>query len=380
MENIQTLMEQMKKDMTGGKTDEEIFQYLLPWLEKDPEASGKLAEFMVTIPNQLTGRLLYRMLEVTQDKKARKMIKRSLYRLKSKGVVVEEVLSDKEHSILRPLQGDAKEGFVSGVDFLGHRVLWLILPRPGRGLGVMHGVVSDREGIVDFSQEEMTRKGFRTFFKEAKERNPFPIVEIEPSYVACLFAQAYQLNLGKKGASLPGYLQAKSEIERIKKDYTKPLIYSYLQADDIARDDRLWMRGADLLKTDVFSSWRIEEEQIRPYVDEVREAEESKIVLNPGQKEMRFQGIFQRALTELFSGEGRFLYQRRLEEMAYVLLKLGKEGEAKLSLSVAMDLEKPLNPIQPHPFLFQLVVQSISGILTEAKEKKAKEVSLIVKP
>ena len=66
--------------------------------------------------------------------------------------------------------------------------------------------------------------------------------------------------------------------------------------------------------------------------------------------------------------------------MAYVLLKLGKEGEAKLSLSVAMDLEKPLNPIQPHPFLFQLVVQSISGILTEAKEKKAKEVSLIVKP
>ena len=380
MENIETLMGQVKADMTSGKTDEEIFQYLLPWLEKDPQTGGELAEFMVTIPDRLTGRLLQRMFEVTQDKKVRKMIKRSLYRLKSKGVVVEEVLSDKERSILRPLQGEAKEGFASGIDFLGHRVLWLILPHPGRGLGVMHGVVSDREGIVDFSHEEMTRKEFRTFFKEVKEKNPFPIVEIEPSYVAWLFAQAYQLNLEKKGASPQGYLQAKSEIERIKKDDAKPLIYSYLQADDIAGDDRLLRKGGELLKADVFSSWRIEEEQIRPYADEVREAEESKIVLNPGQKEVRFQGIYQRALTELFSGERRFLYQRRLEEMAYVLFKLGKGEEAKISLSVAMDLEKPLNPIQPSPFPFQLVTKSIFTLLTEAREKKSKEVSLIVKP
>jgi len=380
MENIETLLGQIKTDMTSGKTDEEIFQYLLPWLEKDPQTGGKLAEFMVTIPDRLTGRLLQRMFEVTQDKKVRKMIKRSLYRLKSKGVVVEEVLSDQERSILRPLKGEAEEGFVSGIDFLGHRVLWLILPHPGRGLSVMHGVVSDREGIVDFSQEEMTRKGFRTFFKEVKEKNPFPIVEIEPSYVACLFARAYQLNLEKKGASPQGYLQAKSEVERIKKDDTKPLIYSSLEADDIAGDDRLLRKGGELLKADVFSSWRIEEEQIRPYADEVREAEESKIVLNPGQKEVRFQGIYQRALTELFSGERRFLYQRRLEEMAYVLFKLGKGEEAKISLSVAMDLEKPLNPIQPNPFLFQLVIQSILTLLTEAREKKSKEVSLIVKP
>ena len=264
MENIQTLIEQIKTDITSGKTDEEIFQYLVPLLEKDPQTSGRLAELMVTIPDRLTGRLLHPMFEVTQDKKVRKMIKRSLYRLKSKGVAVEEILSDKESSILHSLRGDLEEGFISGVDFLGCRLLWLVIPHPGRGLRVMHGIVSDREGIVDFSQEEMTRKGFRSFFEEVKEKNPFPIVEIEPSYVACLFAQAYQLNLEKKGASPQGYLQVKSEIERIKKDYTKPLIYSTLQADDIAGDDRLLRKGADLLKTDIFSSWRIEENRSDP--------------------------------------------------------------------------------------------------------------------
>jgi len=380
MENIEALMERMKSDLAGGKTDEEIGRYLLPWLEKDAPAGGKLAERMVTLPDRSTARLLHRMFGATQDKKVRKMVKRSLYRLKSKGIVVEEVSSGQEHSILRPLQGETREGFGSGIDFLGNRVLWLIVPHPGRGLGVIHGVVSDREGIVDFSQEEMARKEFKTFFKEVKEKNPFPIVEMDPSYVAYLFGQAYQLNLEKKRASSQAYLQAKSEIDTIKKDYTKPLIYAYLQADDVAGDDRFLRRGADLLKADVFSSWRVEEDQIRPYAEEIREAEESKIVLHPSQKELRFQGIYQKALTELFSGERRFLYRRRLEEMAYVLFKSGKEEEAKISLSVAIDLEKPLNPIQPNPFLSQLVMKSIFSLLTEANEKKAKEVSLIVKP
>ncbi len=380
VEEIQILIERIKTDISNGKSEGEIFQSLLPLLEKDPQTGGRLAELMVTIPDRMMGRLLHRMFEMTPDKKVRKIIKRSLYRLKSKGIAVEEISWDKEGPVLRPLQADSKEGFASGIDFLGHRLLSLVIPHPGRGLTVMHGIVSDREGIVDFSLEEMTRKGFRSFFEEIQEKNPFPIVEIEPSYVAFLFVQAYPLNLKNVGKPPQDYLRAKSEIERIKKDYARPLIYTHLQADEIAGDDRILNKGGDLLKADIFSSWRIEEEQIQPYADEVWEAEESKIVLNPAQKEVRFQAIYQKALTELIAGERRFLYQRRLEEMAYVLLKSGREEEAKISLSVAMDLEKPLNPIQPNPFLFQLVIKSIFSLLAEAYEKKSKEVSLIVKP
>jgi hypothetical protein len=379
MEDIQTLIGQIKTDMADGKSEEEIFQYLRPLLEKDPEASKRVAELMVTIPGQITSRLLHRMFEVTQDKKVRKIIKRSLYRLRSKGIAVEEILSDKEKPVLRPLQAERKEGFASGIDSLGQRLLWLILPHPGRGLTVLHGIVSDQDGIVDFSRDETTRKGFRSFFEEVQEKNPFPFVDMEPSYVAFLFTQLYQLNL-KKGSSSQDYLRAKSEIEDAKKDYVKPLIYSHLQADDIAGNDRMLKKGADLLKADVYSSWRIEEEQIRPYADDVWEAEESKIVLNQAQKEARFQTIYLKALTDLFTEEKKSLYRRRLEEMAYVLLKLGKDEEAKISLSVALDLENPLNPIQPNPFLFQLVIKSIFALLAEAYEKKSKEVSLIAKP
>jgi hypothetical protein len=293
---------------------------------------------------------------------------------------MEEVSSDKERSILRPFQAEPREGFASAIDFLGQRLLWLIVPHRGRGLSVMRGIISDVQGLVDFSQDEMTRKGFKSFFKETQEKNAFPMVDMEPPYVAFLFTQAHQRGLEKNGSSPPDYLQAKLEIESIRREYMKPLIYSYLQADEIIGDDWILKKGGDLLKTDFFNSWRIEEDLIRPFVDKVREAEESKIVLNPTQKEVRFQGIYQEALTDLFSQERRFLYQRRLEEMAYVLFKLGKEEEAKICLAVALDLEKPLNPIQPNPFLFQLVIKSIFSLLTEAHERKSKEVSLIVKP
>ncbi len=380
MVDIQTLLEQIKTDISNGKSAEEIFQLLLPLLENAPQTGGRLAESMVTIPDRMIGKLLHRMYDVTVDKRVRRVIKRSLYRLKGKGIPVEEILSDKGRPILRPLQPEPKEGFASGIDFLGYRFLWLIIPHPGRGLIVMHGIVSDREGIVDFSEGEMTRKGFRSFFEEVQEKNQFPFVEMDSSYVAFLLARAYQLSLEKKGTPPQDYLRAKSEIERNKKEYAKPLIYSHFQADEIAGDDRMLRRGGDLLKADLFSSWRIEEDQIRPYADEVWEAEESKIVLNPTQKEARFQGIYQTALTELFSGEKKFLYQRRLEEMAYVFFKLEREEEAKISLAVAMDLEKPVNPIQPNPFLFQLVVKSIFSLLSEAYEKRSKEPSLIVKP
>jgi len=380
MEDLHAVVEQIKTDISHGKSEEEIFQYLLPLLQKDPQTSGKLAELMITIPDRMIGRLLHRMFEATQEKKVRKIIKRSLYRLKGKGIATEDFFSNKGRSILRPLQPDSKEGFASVIDLFGNRLLWLVIPHPGRGLTVIHGIVSDMEGIVDFSQVEMTRKELRSFFEEVKEKNPFPIIEIEPSYVAFLFTQAYQLDIEKKRNSPQDYLNAKREIESIKKEYAKPLIYSHLQADEIEGDDRLLKKWGDLLKADIFNSWKIEEEQIRSYADEVWEAEESKIVLNQAQKELRFQGIYQKALTELFSGERRFLYQRRLEEMAYVLLKLGREEEAKISLSVALDLEKPLNLIQLNPFLSQLVIKSIFNLLTDAYEKKKKEVSLIVKP
>jgi hypothetical protein len=380
MKKVETIVDQVRTDIEDGKSDEEIFQSLQSLLGRDSEFDGHLAETLTTLSDTKTARILQRMLKISKEKKVQKTIKRSLYRLRSKGISIAEASPKKEASILRPVQAEPPEGMGGGFDSLGQRFLLLVIPHSGRGGTVMEGVISDTLGLVNFSGEEMTRKGARMFVEEIQKKSPFPLVEMEASYVGFLLTQAYRSTLERKEAVPQDYLRLKGEIEGVKKDYERPLIYSYLPSEEVAEEDRRLGRGGDLLKDDFFSGWRIEEDLIRRYADEIQEAEESKIVLHPTQKEARLQGIYQKALSELFSGERRFLYKRRLEEMAYLLFKLGKKEEARLSLAVALDLEKPLNLIQPNPFLLQLVVKSIFILLAETREKKAKEPSLIVKP
>jgi len=380
MEEVQQAIQKVRSDIEAGKSDEEIYQSLDPSLGKDSETDRKVVELLASIPDAKIAKLLQRMLGLFKEKKIRKTIKRSLYQLKSRGVAIEEFSPDEGRPILYPLKAEPPKGYASAIDFLGNRLLLLVIPRVSRGLTVMQGVISDTKGLVDFSGEEMNRKAFIGFFKKVQENTPFLFVEMEPSYVAFLYNQSYHLTLEKRMTPPQDYLLLKTEIDGIKRGYAKALVYSTLQADKRVDDDWLLKRAEGLLKSDLFLDWRIEKDQIQPYADAVGEAEESKIILNPAQKEARFHEIYLKALSELFSDEKRALYKRRLEEMAYVLLKLGRNQEAEISLAVAIDLEKPLNPIQPNPFLFQLVSQSISALLAEAREKETKEPSLIIKP
>lgn len=380
MAEIQSILEKIKTDLQEGKSEEEVLQFLVSSVEEASEMTWQVVEKLADISHPKIGLILQRLSEVSEDKKIRKAIRRSLYRLKSKGMAVEEVLKKREDPVFRPLQAEPPRGFGGPFDFLGQRFLMLVIPRVGRGLTVMQGIVSDTEGLMDFSGGEMPRKRFREFFGEIQQGSPFPLIEMEPSYVGLLFVQAYQLNLAKGKTPAQEYLRLKKEIENLKKEYEKAPIYSFVHENDIEGNDRVLDRGGDLLNTDLFGAWRLEEEEIRPYADEVWEAEESKLILSQAQKEARFQEIYQRALFDLFPEEKRSLYRRRMEEMAYYLFKSGREEEAKVSLAVALDLKKVPNQIRPNPFLFRLVVKSIFALLSEAYEKRKEEFSLIKKP
>jgi hypothetical protein len=380
MTDVQTIIDKIRVDLQEEKSEEEIFQSLLQLSGKDPGTLEKVADSLAGLPHERVANVLQRMVEEVEEKKVRKIIKRSLYRLKSKGVAIEERPSDKGRPVLHPFQAESSKGYGSSIDSLGQRLFILVIPHAGRGWAVLQGVVSDTKGIVDFSREEMTRKGFRRFLQEVQEKTPFPLVEVEPSYVAFLLEQSHRLSLQKGGSPLQDFLRSKNEIEPIKKEYDRPLIYSHLQVEELKENDRILRGSGDLIKSDLFASWRIPEGEIRPYADAVSEAEESKIVLSQAQKEARVQEVYQRALSDLFPEDKRVLYKKRLEEMAYVLFQLKKEEQARISLAAAIDLEKPLNPFQPNPFLFHLVVRSIVVLLTEAQESKAKEPSFIVKP
>ncbi len=363
-----------------GRPEEEILQILKNLLLEDLILIGEVVDALGKVPDPRIGRILQQLHDGSSDKKLRKGIRKSLYRLKSKGVFIEEVSSSQEKPVFKPLPAEPPRGWMGPFDFFGHRFLILVVSHPGRGMSVLQGVISDTKGILNFKGWEMPRKRFKEFFEEVREKNLFPLVEIDPAYLCFLLSQAYRLS-HDRGSLLPqDYLLWKKEIDALQQDYDRNPVYSLLEMDDVEGDDRLLEKSGDLLKMDLFSDWGVEESEIQPYAEEVWEAEESKLILNRAQKEARFREIYQRALSELFPEQRRSLYCKRMEEMAFYLLKLGKEDEARMSLAVAIDLKKPPITIRPNPFLFQLVVRSIQTLLQEAYKERREAFSLIQKP
>jgi hypothetical protein len=192
--------------------------------------------------------------------------------------------------------------------------------------------------------------------------------------------EAYSLTEKMKKAPPQDFLMARREISDIENGIDGPLIYQFLDQDEIKGNDRFLTDSKNLLAMEGVINWVLEPEDVEPYVRTVKEAGESRIVLNPTQKEGWLQGIYQRALGELFPRERRLLYKRRLEEMAYILLKLDRSDEAKCCLAAALDLEKEISSLRPNPFLLQLVIISIYRAMTERYEKAEKEPSFIIKP
>ncbi len=377
MDDIE-IVQRIKKDIEEDRPEEEILKWVLQKFGDGQKLSKNTVESITTIQHPKIAKILNALLGLPVEKEIKKTIKRSLYRLKSKGVITEDISSKNETPVFRPLPRESPKGFAGNIDTLGRRILMLVEPMGNRGVNLMYGVSSDTEGLISFVGLEFTRKQFRTFFEDIKLKDKLILIEIEPSYVGHLFFKAYGLNL-EKGKEIPqDYLLFKSVIEKVRKDYEKTLIYSYLREEEIEGDGYLLRRGGELLELDLFNGWLIDEKEIRPYGDMIWEAESSRIVLTKIQKEARFQDIYRKALYEIFTDERRLLYQQRLEEMAYILLRLGRDEQARISFAQALDLRRPVNIFQPNPFLLKLVIKSIRYAMEDAY--KEKESSLILRP
>ena len=116
-------------------------------------------------------------------------------------------------------------------------------------------------------------------------------------------------------------------------------------------------------------------------MERIQEAETSKLVLTPIQKEERISAKYVEAAEEVFHRERRLIYKRRLEEMAYVLYKMAREEEAMICFAGALSLrEEEGIPSSRHPFLLELIKRTISSVLWEEEQESREVPSFIVKP
>lgn len=380
-EKADQIVREIETAQSQNVTVEEILKNTSEYLKQEPCLTIHIIEALARIPTPETAQLLIGIMGKLDEKQVIKSIKRTLYKLKQKGVRWEEK-APKDEPILRPPKPAEPQGYLGAIDSTGSRIIVTARSQPLRGLLVVFSIVNDLEGIQQFNLKEFSKKGFKEFVKSSLSSADFPIVDTPGAYCIHILKEASSLHQGLSKPLPRGYHDAEKEFKDITWDEPAPIIYQYIKEDEIKDRPHLLKDSVNLHKIMPFSAWFLNAQELQKYASSITEAQQSKIVLRPDQKEARLNAIYRDALQELFPEDKRFLWKRRLEEMAYVLLKTGKEDEARTSLSAAIDLNNPFSPIDPNPFIWNLLLKSIYILIEGDYEEKEEEekTSLIVTP
>ncbi|MDI6755382.1 MAG: hypothetical protein QME78_13435 [Thermodesulfobacteriota bacterium] len=324
--------------------------------------------------------ILKRMAAAHPSKALFKTIRKSIFRLQSMGIPVKEI-SDSSKTVFHPTRLAPSEGFLSPIDPFGNRFIMLFKPQIPQGVALFNTLISDIDGIIGFKALETSRKNADEYLSAFQKEDSFKLVEADPDYCLGLITESYEL-CKKIGKTPPAdFLQLRPLMGSSPPLPLRPLIYQHLIEEEIQSRPDLLERSASLFQAPFFKDWFLKKEESQKYLDLFKEANTSRLVLTPYQKEGRLLDIYRQAVHELFDESKRMLYRRRLEEMAYYLWKAGQENEARMSLAAALALQEESRLLSPNPFLLELVKRSLSDRMKEEEEEKKKKIEeLIVNP
>lgn len=324
----------------------------------------------------------------TADREVKREIRRSLYKLAQKGqkALLSPVDNSGETKVEKPVfgLGPGLEGYLSSVDGAGNRMVWLAKPKVGSGIQMLQGILNDREGLVQVGESLLRRKELRQMMAEIKEKHGISMIPVPWDFADWVLYEAFDRGkaLGRSGLEQFQFMRAHMNLA---KPIPRPHpIYDHLQSEEVRSGT--WREASKkVLEEPEFLSWVLDEDWIRPYVERVQEAQESRLVLNPMQKEERMGRLVHEITQELFGGEVGRCFAGRMEDMALYLLLTDRKERAQSALSVALALKDQDLAGLGVPFLHGLIRKSLAAYQTQEKakkeeEEKASDSSLILKP
>jgi hypothetical protein len=319
-----------------------------------------------------TPRLLVAVKETFRDKSVQKAVKKVAFRLRQKGIPVPE-LETKEETPFVIQKGEKEEptAFLGPVDGVGSRAVFLGLPQITKGVDLGMGVVNDERGIMEFSFGRYTKKQVKEvqalFFDKVR-----PMVETTLAHAATVLETVYRDKGASQGNASRHYLQLRPWLLERVTLLDKAPIYDFFSFDSTPLDMATPYQMDRLLGHELFKTWLVDPDDLEPFVAEIIKAEASPILVSDLQKTERIDQIKQDALGRLYPEESRQRMQGRLEEMAYVFLKLEEENLARLSLAAAMSFKEKDTRFQANPFLKAMLERTLNLLHSPSSESGRK--------
>ena len=348
----QGLLEVLLRDLSG----------LEPSRLSEQAVSPPLAEALVErlpITDSQTPRILLGLRSSFQEKSVQKAIKKAIFKLKQKGIALPEE-QDSAAPVLKPdKQGESGiSAYLGPIDGTGSRPVFISVPQLPAGVDVAIGVVNDEEGIIEFVFTRHSKKRM----KEIKELffSKLPsMVETTLSHAADVLERAYQAKGPAVSDSARAYLQFRPWLLDNTSGVERSEVYRLLPPETISPDLLTESQLERLFEHELMAPWLIDLKSLRPLIEEIRKAEESRIFISEGQRLEHIYRIKYEGIPKLFSEARRLGLKYRLEEMAYVFLKSAEENLARLCLAAASSLAEKESPIKVNPFIKLLMERSL---------------------
>lgn len=307
----------------------------------------------------------------------RREIRRSLFRLRQRGIAVPESSTTQpapgQKSVLRPVE-PALTAFLSPIDAEGAQIVWLVKPRHGGGLMRLSGLVSEDDGLVTANVEALARREFRAHRSELKQRLNVKLVEADPRLADFILCDAYRRTPESRRATISNFHALRAEVITAAQltEFTHP-VYSELAAEAAEEP------SVELLKEPEIEAWRIPAAELAPYVEELNRAQESVIVVSTTSQQERMLAAVEKAIAELLSGERLGRLRRRFEHTAYYMMKEGRRRAAGWAAGAAAMIRDGAD-LRRVAFFRALVERQLATLIAEQAEQRRGEPRLIMTP
>ena len=380
-EEIRRGTEQLRQ--SGLKLDE-LSSALVPSLEEQwgrgRETDLAIVFSLGKIADSAAAEALLRIEKGIEDKDLKKEIRRSLFKLSQKGLTIPADKRVEEKSPTSILSRSPEiEAYMSPVDGAGGRLVWIIKPQAGHGLQTIQGMVNDREGLQRIGGTQIRRKELRNMAQEIKRQHGITMVSVPWEYADMMLYEGFEKAKSTGRSGLENFHQLRSMISTAKPKAQEHPVYQRLDPAEV-REGAWRELSRRLLDEPELRFWILDADWAEPFLGQLEEAQTSRLVLNPMQKEERIAGIVRDVVKTLCTGETGKIMQRRMEDMAFYFVDAGRTDRAKLALAVAQQIKEG----DPGPldisFLTGLVQKSFAVYLSQQKSKAEEEPSFIVKP
>ncbi len=313
------------------------------------------------------------------DKEVKREVKRSFFKLAQRGLAVPKDQPVEAKATAFFASTPDIEAYMTSVDGDGGRLVWIARVQPNHGLQLIQAMLHDHEGLLRIGGTQLRRKDLRKMADDIKQQYEVTMISIPWEYADQILYEGYERAKARGQSGLENFHELRSIVNTGKPKEQSHPIYRRLNRDE-TRGGAWREQSRRLLDEPELHYWILTDDWLQAFLPQIEEAQASRLVLNPVQKEERLAAIVRDAVKTLCSGDNGRMFQRRMEDMALYFVETGRPEVAKLALAVALQAGDGDSGPLDVSFLTGIVQNSFAYFLSEQKAKKEEKTSLIVKP